>query len=442
MSDFSITRAQFTDYVGSKGYVSPLNVKRVDGRWLFDLSASGLSMDNDNLKSQLTTPATAKGLPASIQFQTEGLPELSGSSYELVLVLLSGEDRVQGVGELEISVALSATVSSNSTRLTIATDQQEKNIAIDPPIDIVGGTFGVKFPLTVEPLVKIETGAEGFNGAFELASLFAFVSGNPLLKFALNNNLFSLAGQRFMSIDLRPLGSSESLFSIDVRLPISLQSNQAPQIIKTPSPIMLTDVESTLSLASLFSDADTVTYSVKSELDSGYEPIAQAGAILNQSFWFERMEPGSQATFTLRATDQSNAAAEIDVQVIRAIQNESPVAYAFDSNLKVADTWRYDAQYHRNATTEDADALQLGDVISTLKFFLRLQTPTAMQQRAADYDDDGDIDLSDVISALKGFLHLPGSTPTWEIFEVDASDGVELVGLLNGDIDGSWGTSV
>lgn len=443
MSNFSITHAQFTDYVGSEGYVSPLNVKLVDGRWLFDLSASGLSMDHDNLKSQLTTPASAKGLPASIQFQTEGLLELSGSSYELVLVLLSGEDRVKGAGELEISVALSATVSSNSTRLTIATNQQEKDIAISPPIDIVGGTFGVKFPLTVEPLVKIEAGAEGFNGAFELASLFAFVSGNSLLKFALNNNLFSLAGQRFMSIELRPLGSSESLFSIDVRLPISSHSNQAPQIIKTPSPILLTDVESTLSLASLFSDAlaDTVTYSVKSESDSGYEPITQAEATLNKSFWFERIEPDTQATFTLRATDQSNAAAEIDLQVIRAIQNESPVAYAFDSNLQVANTWRYGAQYYRNAITEDSDALQLGDVISTLKFFLKLQTPTAMQQRAADYDDDGDIDLSDVIGALKGFLNLPGSTPTWEVFDADASDGVELVGLLNGDIDGSWGIS-
>ncbi|WP_445779190.1 hypothetical protein, partial [Shewanella sp.] len=167
------------------------------------------------------------------------------------------------------------------------------------------------------------------------------------------------------------------------------------------------------------------------------------GTSLDLSFWTDdRISPGTQAKFTLRATDQSNAAAETDLQVIRATKNESPVAYAFDSNLKVADTWRYDAQYHRNTTTADADALQLGDVISALKFFLRLQTPTAIQQRAADYDDDGDIDLSDVIGALKGFLHLPGSTPTWEIFDVDASDGVELVGLLNGDIDGSWGTSV
>ena len=443
MSDFSITHAQFTDYVGSKGYVSPLNVKLVDGRWLFDLSASGLSMDHDNLKSQLTTPATAKGLPASIQFQSEGLLELSGSSYELVLVLLSGGDRFKTAGELEISVALSATVSSNSTRLTIATNQQEKDIAISPPIDFVGGKFGVKFPLTVEPLVKIETGSAGFNGTFELASLFAFVSGNSLLKWALNNDLFSLAGQRFMSIELRPFGSSQSLFSIDVRLPISTQSNQAPQIVKTPAPILLTDVESTLSLASLFSDAsaDTVTYSIKSESNSGYERIGQAGAILDESFWFERIEPDTQATFTLRASDQRNAAAEIDLQVTRAIQNESPVAYAFDSNLQIANTWRYGAKYHRNATTEDSDALQLGDVISTLKFFLRLQTPDDVQQRAADYDDDGDIDLSDVIGALKGFLHLPGSTPTWEIFDADASDGVALVGLLNGDIDGSWGIS-
>jgi hypothetical protein len=242
---------------------------------------------------------------------------------------------------------------------------------------------------------------------------------------------------------LRPLGSSQSLFSIDVRLPISKQSNQAPQIVKTPAPILLTDVESTLSLASLFSDAsaDTVTYSIKGESNSGYERIGQAGAILNESFWFERIEPDTQATFTLRASDQRNAAAEIDLQVTRAIQNESPVAYAFDSNLQIANTWRYGAKYHRNATTEDSDALQLGDVISTLKFFLRLQTPDDVQQRAADYDDDGDIDLSDVIGALKGFLHLPGSTPTWEIFDADASDGVALVGLLNGDIDGSWGIS-
>jgi len=441
MSDFSIDRAQFTDYVGSKGYVSPLSVKLVDGRWFFDLSASGLSMDHDNLKSQLTTPATAKGLPASIQFETLGLPAMSEPSYELVFVFLSGTDRVHDAGEREISVALEATVSSSQTLLTIATNKQRKVIAIDPPISGFN-ELPVDFPLTVAPLLAIEAGGSGFNGTFELASLFAFVSGSPLLKSALSGDFFSLAGQRFMSIEVRPFGSNKSIFSVDVRLPISLQSNQAPQIVKTPAPILLTDGESTLSLASLFSDAttDTVTYSIKGESDSAFEVI---GTSLDLSFWTDdRISPGTQAKFTLRATDQSNAAAETDLQVIRATKNESPVAYAFDSNLKVADTWRYDAQYHRNTTTADADALQLGDVISALKFFLRLQTPTAIQQRAADYDDDGDIDLSDVIGALKGFLHLPGSTPTWEIFDVDASDGVELVGLLNGDVDGSWGTSV
>ena len=122
---------------------------------------------------------------------------------------------------------------------------------------------------------------------------------------------------------------------------------------------------------------------------------------------------------------------------------------------------------------EEAD-ITLSDVITALKLFLGLSLPAAYASPythvAADLDGNGRVELSDVISLLKVFLGLPvvGSQALEWVF-IESPEGtsdlsvesvltqagadpiehdfllkphVDLVGVLRGDVDGSWALSV
>lgn len=122
---------------------------------------------------------------------------------------------------------------------------------------------------------------------------------------------------------------------------------------------------------------------------------------------------------------------------------------------------------------EEAD-ITLSDVIAALKLFLGLSLPAAYASPytrvAADLDGDGRVELSDVIGLLKVFLGLPVTgTQALEWVFIESPEGtsdpsgesalsqagvdpiahdfllkphVDLVGILRGDVDGSWALSV
>jgi len=117
-----------------------------------------------------------------------------------------------------------------------------------------------------------------------------------------------------------------------------------------------------------------------------------------------------------------------------------------------------------------AAGISLSDVIASLKLFLGLSLPATYASPynyiAADLNANGKVELSDVISLLKVFLNLPvTNTQALEWVFVDAAVGaidnpfnlsknnasappiehdfsadsnVDLVGIIRGDVDGSW----
>ena len=123
------------------------------------------------------------------------------------------------------------------------------------------------------------------------------------------------------------------------------------------------------------------------------------------------------------------------------------------------------------AANKDAASISLSDVIASLKLFLGLDLPQAYRSPynyvAADLDANGKVELGDVISLLKVFLGLPvPNTKAMEWVFVEESDSpkdingidfdkghatpapithdfsesaeVNIVGILRGDVDGSW----
>ena len=122
--------------------------------------------------------------------------------------------------------------------------------------------------------------------------------------------------------------------------------------------------------------------------------------------------------------------------------------------------------------TKKADAVNLTDAIAILKMIVGLNvnsnnTPLSPYQAiAADFDQSGDVGLTDAIGVLKMVVGLTAPTPTWKYYDDTklasaytsaqslnpkgwtttavisdtgtADSSVKLVGVLTGDVDGSW----
>ncbi len=122
--------------------------------------------------------------------------------------------------------------------------------------------------------------------------------------------------------------------------------------------------------------------------------------------------------------------------------------------------------------TKKADAVNLTDAIGILKMIVGLNvnsnnTPLSPYQAiAADFDQSGDVGLTDAIGVLKMVVGLSAPTPTWKYYDDAklvstytslqslnpkgwttsavmsdtgiADSSVKLVGVLTGDVDGSW----
>jgi methionine-rich copper-binding protein CopC len=122
--------------------------------------------------------------------------------------------------------------------------------------------------------------------------------------------------------------------------------------------------------------------------------------------------------------------------------------------------------------TNKAGAVNLTDAISILKMIVGLSVNanaaplSPYQAIAADFDQNGSIDLTDAIGVLKMVVGLNAPAPTWKYFDdaklasaynatqslnhkawsagaamdvsSTADSTVKLVGVLTGDVDGSW----
>jgi hypothetical protein len=141
------------------------------------------------------------------------------------------------------------------------------------------------------------------------------------------------------------------------------------------------------------------------------------------------------------------------------------------------------AKFWKDATKtptdiKKADAVNLTDAIAILKMIVGLNvnsnnTPLSPYQAiAADFDQDGSVGLTDAIGVLKMVVGLSAPTPTWKYYDdtklnsaytsaqslnpkawtvsavvtdtpigspdILMDSSVKLVGVLTGDVDGSW----
>ena len=146
------------------------------------------------------------------------------------------------------------------------------------------------------------------------------------------------------------------------------------------------------------------------------------------------------------------------------------VAAGGDKSPAIAKFWKDNTK--APADTKKADAVNLTDAIAILKMIVGLNvngnnTPLSPYQAiAADFDQSGDVGLTDAIGVLKMVVGLSAPTPAWKYYDDtklasaytsaqslnpkgwtstavisdtgSADSSVKLVGVLTGDVDGSW----
>ncbi len=102
----------------------------------------------------------------------------------------------------------------------------------------------------------------------------------------------------------------------------------------------------------------------------------------------------------------------------------------------------------------EKEAVDLVDAIAILKSIVGLITLSdGYQKIAADFDGVNGVDLNDAIGILKHVVGLPAAIPEWVFVDsksitpnpvdpisvnINTNTTVELVGILHGDVDGSW----
>ena len=114
-------------------------------------------------------------------------------------------------------------------------------------------------------------------------------------------------------------------------------------------------------------------------------------------------------------------------------------------------------------TDSAVNAVDLNDAISILKMIVGLnQATSGYQVAAADLDESGAVDMNDAIGVLKHVVGLNAPAPLWSFVSADTAVAdvdtlevhhtfdplishdvsidsmVDLVGILRGDVDGSW----
>lgn len=184
------------------------------------------------------------------------------------------------------------------------------------------------------------------------------------------------------------------------------------------------------------------------------------------------------AQVQLRLLDASGAATDAITSQLTSKVVAGVNAHTWTSNDLIPTqllTQSMGAVLEAAVSPNDLNAISLSDVLSALKIYLGKPTgaaiPAALQASAADLDGNGQVDLADVLNLLKVYLGkpvAPSSQPSWTFVNVESvspdgaisNDGqlinknythlpdidwthgteapIELIGVLRGDVDGSW----
>jgi len=144
----------------------------------------------------------------------------------------------------------------------------------------------------------------------------------------------------------------------------------------------------------------------------------------------------SSYAFDITATDGTLTDTQ---QVAVTVSQEMMASYWGESDRLIAGVTENGGEVTRETIALDSDAISLTDVLLSLKYYLGKSTLSQYAIKAADYNGDELVGLTDVLLILKSYLGKIETPPAWHFEAAEGlPGGVELVGVLRGDVDGSW----
>jgi len=148
-----------------------------------------------------------------------------------------------------------------------------------------------------------------------------------------------------------------------------------------------------------------------------------------------------QSSYALEVTVSDGELSDTQ-QLVVTVRDEVLAYYWGESDKLISEVVQNGDTPEKSTSTHDSDAISLTDVLLSLKYYLGKSTLSTYAVAAADYNEDQNVNLTDVLQILKSYLGKTEAPPAWH-FEAEEGlpGGVELVGVLRGDVDGSWESS-
>lgn len=414
------------------------------------LKTSGTALEQSNLVSTYDgDPLTSGTLPIlRLKLAGSDLPALS-TGFTLTWALTAGLDgdrksyvSSSDLGEKQVSFSgLNILIDTQSGRISLHTGQQTITVSAYRSSSNAPITQNVSFTSNDKiGEIYIREGEVFLDLSFmavvskldSMASLYKALGYQPSDLLSVGDYHLALVGLPFEST------TGASLTSISMAVPISASANQAPQIQAIADQSI--SASTTLTLAATDPESESITYSVVS---GGSAATVEANIQGNQL----TLTPASGYTttqpiaFTVKASDSLGAytTQQFDVTVVDPASTPSTItAHYWGNTTKPISAVTFSgANPAKETLAADKVAITLSDVLTTLKYYLGKTALTGYAVQAADYNDDGKTTLSDVLAILKAYLG-KSNPPAWEFEAVADTNPVEYVGILKGDVNGSW----
>jgi len=459
MANFMLanSRLQIVDYSGDVAYTTAFSSSyseadnRIYGILGMASTAIGGALDQANLHALVDAPSiNTTGKPPLLRLYLNNLPTLSTAiNTTISLGFFRGDDGVRDSGESGVDLydlKVSITQSSDGGINIAALDQSTTGNKVPANVHYSDPTKP-DLKLSI-PFYTTDRVAEAYqqDGKYILDFYFfnflAKLAGLGLEKKLVEGDYHFVIdlGDGFSLINL----TGETIDKIVLSLPIDATPTRPTALdhdftnARPTGEVTISgtaSVGSTLQAGNTLVDPDGLGNIIYQWLANG-EPIeGQTGETLLIAENMVGKNIGVLVTYVdLGGTTESVPST---VMSVASISELAIAHYWGDPSKNISDVLMVNDLPSKESSVSDKSAITLSDVLTTLKYYLGKTQLTGYAAQAADYNDDGKTTLSDVLAILKAYLG-KSNPPVWEFAAVSDSSPVEYVGILKGDVNGSW----
>jgi len=445
--------AKLIDFDGTISDPLATSIVGKEVKYLFGiLNDSGTELDRQNLLNLFATNPSG-GNPI-LRFKLGALPS-EKINFNLSIVLQrSIYDNSHGTPDqtTNITIPLEITQKSDESGVWLITPAvQPTKSSVSARATLSPGYDGIKsWPFSFEDefefgrIYRTDSDAVAFDFYLlrlieknaSIAELYELAKGidrsnmldveNYFIQFGFGNQVFTDS-----------VGGSVNSFGIGFPIDDRLTANQAPQLQVILDQILHAGVPKHIALSAPDPDGgDTVAYSVIDDSSAGKIAVGFDGDTMRLTSATD-YTASVPVRLTIKAVDDKGAFTTQTFSVTVEPPADLPATYwgATEKPLRAGVP-------AKSVTSADKAAISLVDGLTALKSLLGQSTLTGYAASAADFDSDGTFSLADVVGIVRTVLPPdvdvpPDDFPVW-MFVPAQSNPVAYVGILKGDVDGSW----